>query len=52
MIVPENTNSTFYNHFMSAETTYKYYNEFIWNKRYAECISFEKVIGLIMYGKM
>jgi len=52
MIVPENTNSTFDNRFMSAEMTYKYYNEFIWNKRYAECISFEKVIGLIMYGLM
>lgn len=45
MIVPENTNSTFDNRLMSAETTYKYYNEFIWNKRYAECVSFDKAIG-------
>lgn len=44
MIVPENTNTTFDNHYMNAEETYKYYNEFIWNKRYAECVSFEKTI--------
>lgn len=47
MIVPENTNSTFDNEFMSAEMTYKYYNEFIWNGRYAECISFEEALELI-----
>lgn len=47
MIVPANTNSTFDNDFMSAEMTYKYYNDFMWNKRYAECISFEKTLELI-----
>jgi len=47
MIVPANTNSTFDNSFMSAEQTYKYYNEFIWNKRYAECISFDKALEFI-----
>lgn len=46
MIVPENTNSTFDNRFMSSETTYKYYNEFIWNGRYAKCVSFEEAIEL------
>lgn len=44
MIVPENTNSTFDNQYMTAEETYKYYNGFIWNKRYAECVSFEKAV--------
>ena len=48
MIVPENTNSTFDNRYMSAEETYKYYNEFIWNKRYAECVSFEKAIEMMV----
>ncbi|MBR2916958.1 MAG: cysteine hydrolase [Oscillospiraceae bacterium] len=48
MIVPENTNSTFDNQYMTAEETYKYYNEFIWNKRYAECVSFEKTIEMVV----
>ena len=47
MIVPANTNSTFDNEYMSAEQTYRYYNEFMWKNRYAECISFEEVIQLI-----
>ena len=47
MIVPENTNSTFDNRFMSAEMTYTYYNEFIWNGRYAKCIPFNKAIELM-----
>lgn len=45
MIVPANTNSTFDNKYMSAEQTYRYYNEFMWNKRYAECISFEETLA-------
>lgn len=48
MIVPENTNTTFDNQYMTAEETYKYYNEFIWNKRYAECVSFEKVAEMMV----
>lgn len=47
MIVPANTNSTFDNRYMSAEQTYTYYNEFMWNGRYAECISCEEVIELM-----
>lgn len=47
MIVPANTNSTVDNEFMSAEMTYKYYNEFIWKRRYAQCISFEKALEMI-----
>ena len=44
MLVPANTNSTFDNPYMSAEQIYKYYNEFMWNGRYAECISFEEAL--------
>ena len=44
MIVPENVNSTFDNAFMSGEQSYKYYNEFMWKDRYAECISVEETI--------
>lgn len=47
MIVPANTNSTVDNAFMSAEMTYKYYNEFIWNGRYAECVSFEEALEML-----
>lgn len=44
MIVPENANSTFDNAFMTGEQSYKYYNEFMWKGRYAECISVEEML--------
>ncbi len=44
MIVPENANSTFDNAFMTGDQSYKYYNEFMWKGRYAECISVEETI--------
>ena len=44
MIVPENANSTFDNAFMTGEQSYRYYNEFMWKGRYAECISVEETI--------
>ena len=44
MLVPENANSTFDNAFMTGEQSYKYYNEFMWKGRYAECISVEETI--------
>ncbi len=44
MLVPANTNSTFDNAFMTGEQTYKYYNEFVWKGRYAECISVEETM--------
>ena len=47
VIVPEYSNSTFDNEFMSAEQSYRYYNEFMWKNRYAECVSVENVIGIM-----
>lgn len=44
IIVPENANSTFDNAFMTGTESYKYYNEFMWKGRYAECISIEETI--------
>jgi len=44
IIIPEMTNSTFDNPYMTAEQTYRYYNTFIWNGRYAECISFTETL--------
>ncbi len=42
--VPACTNSTFDNAFMTAEETYRYYNEFMWNGRYAKCISMKVML--------
>ena len=44
MIVPANTNSTVNNQYMNAKQSYQYYNEFMWNNRYAVCVSIEEVI--------
>ena len=47
MLVPANTNSTFDNDYMTAEMTYRYYNDFMWNGRYATCLSFEETLALM-----
>lgn len=44
MIVPANANSTFDNPYMTAEQTYNYYNKFVWDENFAECITFEETI--------
>jgi nicotinamidase-related amidase len=44
IIVPAYANTTVDNKFMSANQSYEYYNEFMWNGRYAECISMEETI--------
>lgn len=44
IIVPAYANTTVNNKFMSAKQSYQYYNEFMWNGRYAECISLEETI--------
>lgn len=43
IIVPAYANTTVDNTFISGEKSYKYYNEFIWSGRYAECISLDEV---------
>ncbi len=47
MIVPEHTNSTVDNEFMTGEQTYHYYNKKMWNKRYAQCIRMEEAVRLL-----
>ena len=47
VIVPQGANSTFDNEYMDKEKSYKYYNEFIWSNRYAQCISVEETIALM-----
>ena len=44
VIVPEGTNSTFDNDYMDKETTFRYFNEMMWPKRYANCVSMEEAI--------
>jgi nicotinamidase-related amidase len=44
VIVPAYANTTVDNKFMSAKQSYEYHNEFMWNGRYAECISVEDTI--------
>jgi len=51
MIVPEYCNSTFDNDFMTAEQTYRYYNEFIWKNRYANCVSIAEALEMIQNNK-
>ena len=47
MIVPAYANSTFDNRFFSGETAYLYYNELMWNKRYANCVSLDAAVQLL-----
>ena len=47
MIVPAYCNTTCKNEYMSGEKTYEYYNQKIWNKRYAECVTFEEALAML-----
>lgn len=44
IIVPAFANSTVNNNYMDSQKSYLYFNEFMWNGRYAECISIEETI--------
>ena len=46
VIIPEGTNSTFDNNYMSGETTVRYYNEDVWEEL-ADVVSFEEALDLI-----
>ena len=47
VIIPDGTNSTFDNDYMSAETTYRYYNEEIWPDCFADCVSFDDAVSML-----
>lgn len=47
VIIPAGANSTFDNDYMTGEVTYKYYNDMMWPKRYATCISVEEAVKLL-----
>lgn len=45
IIVPAHANTTFDNRFLTAEKSYEYYNRFMWNGRYADCLSVDDTIN-------
>ena len=45
--VPEGANSTFDNDYMSGETTYRYYNEFVWPNRFVDVVDMEEAVALL-----
>lgn len=47
VIIPDGTNSTFDNAYMAKQTTYRYYNEMMWPKRFAQCVTFEEALAMI-----
>ena len=46
MIIPEGTNSTFDNDYMSGETTVRYYNEDVWEEL-VEAVTIEEAAALL-----
>ncbi len=49
MIVPAYTNSTYDNPYFDKETSYKYFNEFMWGERYAKITTMEDAIRLLQH---
>ncbi|ERI94940.1 isochorismatase family protein [Clostridiales bacterium oral taxon 876 str. F0540] len=47
VIIPEQTNTTFDNEYLSADKLYEFYNYKIWNKRFAEILSIEETIKIL-----
>ena len=47
VILPEGTNSTFDNPYMSGKTTYEYYMNEIWPDIFADCVSLDEAAALI-----
>ena len=50
VIIPAGTNSTFDNVYMDAETTYHYYNDMMWPKRFAKCVSIDEAVSMLAGG--
>ncbi len=46
VIIPEGTNSTFDNNYMSAETTVRYYNEDVWEE-IVDAVSMEEALEML-----
>lgn len=48
IIIPEETNSTFDNEYLSGEKLYKFYNYKIWDKRFADVLSIDEAIKILL----
>lgn len=46
IIIPEETNTTFDNEYLSANKLYEFYNYKIWNNRFAKVIPFKDVVNI------
>ena len=46
VIIPEGTNSTFDNNYMTGETTIRYYNEDVWEEL-VEAVTFEEALDML-----
>ena len=46
VIIPEGTNSTFDNDYMTGETTYRYYNEDVWEEL-VSAVSYEEALAML-----
>ena len=46
VIIPEGTNSTFDNNYMTGETTVRYYNEDVWEEL-VEAVTFEEALDML-----
>ena len=46
VIIPEGTNSTFDNDYMTGETTVRYYNEDVWEEL-VEAVTFEEAVAML-----
>ena len=47
VILPEGTNSTFDNPYMSGKTTYEYYMNEVWPDLFADCVSMDEALEMI-----
>ena len=47
LYVPAYTNSTYDNPYFDKEAAYKYFNEFMWGRRYAKIITVEEAIRMM-----
>jgi nicotinamidase-related amidase len=47
IIIPEQTNTTFDNEYLSGEKLYEFYNYKIWNNRFAEVLSVDEVSRIL-----
>ncbi len=47
VIIPEGTNSTFDNQYMTGETAYKFFNDATWADYFAKCVSMDEALEML-----